>query len=84
MRVVGNFGPKILVRGHFGPDCLQGKRVIHLFPVDLAQQLLDAVFRAKYPDFYILNERRIRLMNKEVPIHVIDLFPSAILGAAKK
>ena len=63
---------------------LHRQGVADLFPVDLAQQFLDAVFRAKDPDFNILNERRIRLMNKEVPINVIGLFPSAVLGTAEK
>src|SRR5579871_556564 len=65
-------------------DTLHSQGGVHLSPVDLAQQLLDAVFRAKDPDFNVLNERRIRLVNKEVAVNVICLFPSAIFGAAKE
>jgi hypothetical protein len=65
-------------------DSLQGERVSNLLPVDLAQQFLDAVFRAVDADFHILNERRIWLMNKEIPVNVIDLFPPAVFAAAEK
>src|SRR6266571_5694822 len=76
------FAPWFLVRLRSG--CLHSQGVVDLFPVDLAQQFLDTVFRAKDPDFYILNERRISLVNKEIPINVIDLFPSATLAIAEK
>ena len=65
-------------------NALHGQGGIYLSPVDLAQQLLDTVFRAEDPDFNILNEWRIWLVNKEVPIHVIHFFPAAVLGTAEK
>ena len=83
MRPAGECQQNIRAQGiWFG--CLQGKGVTNLFPIDLAQQFLDTVFRAIDPDFYVLNERRIRLMNKEIAINVIDLFPTAVLAAAEK
>ena len=77
-------GQKKLFAGRTRFDVLHSQGVVDLLPVDLAQQFLDAVFRAKDPDFYVLNERRIRLMHKEIPINVIDFFPAAVLGGAEK
>jgi hypothetical protein len=84
MQVPEDAGQKIFRAGAGVVDWLHSQGVVDLFPVDLAQQFLDTVFRAEDPDFYVLNERRIRLMNKEIPINVIDLFPAAIFGAAEK
>ena len=84
MQVPEDAGEKYFAPGAGVVDWLHSQGVVDLFPVDLAQQFLDTVFRAKDPNFYVLNERHIRLMNKEIPINVINLFPAAIFNAAEK
>src|SRR5579864_3211749 len=86
MRIAGN--SRLKFRKRLPSTCaikaLHSQRGVDLFPIDLAQQFLDAVFRAKDPDFNVLNVWRIRLVNKEVTVNVIHVFPSALLAIAEE